>query len=248
MNRLQLIPAIDIRHGKCVRLFKGDFAQETSYSVDPVERADYYRQLGVSLLHIVDLDGAKEGSPKNHDLIRGMAAAGGMQIQLGGGIRDERSLEQALKVADRVVIGSLALSAPQEVSRWIEAYGSERFTLGFDIRFSEHEIPMVTTHGWTKDSGKSLSQAIESFLSAGLKHVLCTDVDRDGAMQGPNLSLYEYCAEHWPQIAFQASGGVRNVGDLDALDAIGIAAAISGKALLDGHFSEEEMQRFLLDA
>jgi phosphoribosylformimino-5-aminoimidazole carboxamide ribotide isomerase len=247
MKSLELIPAIDIRHGRCVRLFKGDFDQETRYDVDPVERVDWYRSLGARRIHIVDLDGAKEGSPRNHDLISKMAADG-VDVQLGGGIRDRDSLERALDIADRVVIGSLSVSAPETVQSWITEFGGERIVLGFDVRIDNGGAAFVTTHGWTELSELTLNGAIERYQPYGLIHVLCTDVARDGAMAGPNLELYAQCAQNFPDLRIQASGGVRNSADLDALSATGAASAISGKALLDGRFSEEEIRRFLPDA
>jgi phosphoribosylformimino-5-aminoimidazole carboxamide ribotide isomerase len=248
MRNVELIPAIDIRGGHCVRLYKGDFDRETRYDVDPIERAAYYRALGAATLHIVDLDGAKAGKPVNLDLIARMSAGAGMRIQLGGGVRTEADLARVLAVADRVVLGSLAVTNPDVVRDWLAHHGGERFTLGFDVRIDDSGTPRVTTHGWTRDSGLSLAEAIDGFVPAGLKHVLCTDVDRDGAMTGPNLELYKHCAATWPEIAFQASGGVRGAGDLEALRDTGVAGAISGKALLDGRFTEAEIRRFLPNA
>jgi phosphoribosylformimino-5-aminoimidazole carboxamide ribotide isomerase len=243
MSSLELIPAIDIRHGRCVRLLKGDFDKETRYDVDPVERVGWYHSLGARRIHIVDLDGAKEGSPRNHALIAEMAA--GVRVQLGGGIRDRASLERALEIADRVVIGSLAVTNPALVRDWLQEFGGERIVLGLDVRIDENDAPWITTHGWTELSRLSLADAIDEFASAGLVHVLCTDVARDGAMAGPNLELYASCAEQWPAIRFQASGGVRDSRDLEALSRTGAAGAISGKALLDGRISEQEIRRFL---
>lgn len=246
MSTLQLIPAIDIRHGHCVRLYKGDFDQETRYDVDPVERVGWYRSLGAKLIHIVDLDGAKDGSPRNRGLIARMAADG-LAVQLGGGIRERDSLEQALAIAERVVIGSLAVTQPETVADWLAEFGGERIVLGFDVRIDNTTTPYITTHGWTEQSDLTLHAAIESYLPAGLIHVLCTDVSRDGAMAGPNLELYAGTAEAFPQLRIQASGGVRNAADLSALAATGAASAISGKALLDGRFTPEEIRRFLPD-
>ncbi|MGD2166722.1 MAG: 1-(5-phosphoribosyl)-5-[(5-phosphoribosylamino)methylideneamino] imidazole-4-carboxamide isomerase [Gammaproteobacteria bacterium] len=247
MKRLELIPAIDIRHGRCVRLYKGDFNQETRYDVDPVERVGWYRSLGAKRIHIVDLDGAKEGSPRNQTLIAKMADDG-VSVQLGGGIRDRESFERALAIADRVVIGSLSVSKPATVRSWLAEFGGERIVLGFDVRIDAHGTPFITTHGWTQLSKLTLEAAIEMYLQAGLIHVLCTDVARDGAMAGPNLKLYAQCALQFPALRIQASGGVRNVADLDALADTGAASAISGKALLDGRLTEEEIRRFLPDA
>lgn len=241
---MKLIPAIDIRGGRCVRLLQGDFAKETRYDADPVELAASYRALGAEWLHVVDLDGAAAGAPANLKLVEAMRTDG-LRIQLGGGIRESASLEQALSVADRIVIGSLAVTAPEEVARWLESYGAERFTLGFDVRLDRDGTPFVATHGWTKTSTLTLADAIERFLPQGLTHVLCTDVARDGALAGPNIELYQHMVERWPHVRVQASGGVRDGRDLAELARIGVAGAISGKALLEGRISTDEIRAYL---
>lgn len=241
---MKLIPAIDIRGGRCVRLFKGDFDKETRYDEDPVELAARYRAVGAEWLHVVDLDGAAAGAPANLPLIRRMRADG-LNVQLGGGIRDDASLEQALDVADRIVLGSLTVTAPDRVAAWLERYGAERFTLGFDVRIDDAGTPFVTTHGWTRTSELTLADAVERFLPSGLVHVLCTDVARDGALTGPNVELYADLVRQWPTLAVQASGGIRNADDLDALAAAGVAGAISGKALLEGRIGLDEIRAYL---
>lgn len=245
---MYLIPAIDLRDGRCVRLLKGDFAQETRYAVDPVELAAQYRALGAQWLHVVDLDGAKRGEPVNLAVIRRMQETAGVSVQLGGGIRTRASLEQALEVAERAVIGSLAVSDPELVAGWIAELGSERLTLALDVRLGTDGTPLIATHGWTRASTLTLAGAIERFSAAGLRHVLCTDIDRDGALSGPNVALYRECAARWPTIAFQASGGVRDAADLAALTATGVAATVSGKALLEGRLKPEEIRPFLRGA
>jgi phosphoribosylformimino-5-aminoimidazole carboxamide ribotide isomerase len=245
---MELIPAIDLRDGRCVRLLKGDFAQETRYAVDPVELAQQYRELGARWLHVVDLDGAKRGEPVNLALIRRMQEASGIAVQLGGGIRTRASLEQALGVAARAVVGSLAVSDPDLVAAWLAELGPERLTLALDVRLAPDGTPLIATHGWTRASTLTLAAAIERFAAAGLKHVLCTDIDRDGALSGPNVALYRDCAARWPAIAFQASGGVRGVADLAALTEAGVAATVSGKALLEGRLTTEEIRPFLRGA
>ena len=242
---MQLIPAIDIRHGRCVRLLKGDFAQETRYDVDPLELPALYAGLGARWLHVVDLDGAAEGAPVNLDLVRRARERAELRIQLGGGIRERASLERALGVADRIVIGSLAVTAPGRVAQWFDEFGPERIALALDVRLDESGEAFVATHGWTRGSQVSLDAAIERYRDAGLRHVLCTDIERDGALSGPNLDLYARCARRWPEIALQASGGVRDAADLQALAATGVAAAISGKALLEGRITAAEMAPFL---
>jgi phosphoribosylformimino-5-aminoimidazole carboxamide ribotide isomerase len=245
---MDLIPAIDLRDGRCVRLFKGDFEQETRYAVDPIELAREYGALGARWLHVVDLDGAKRGEPVNLPLILRMQEAAGVAVQLGGGIRTRASLEQALGVAERAVIGSLAVSDPDLVAAWLTELGPERLTLALDVRLAGDGTPLLATHGWTKASTLTLAAAIERFSTAGLRHVLCTDIERDGALTGPNVELYRTCAARWPAIAFQASGGVRDAADLAALGAAGVAATVSGKALLEGRLKPEEIRPFLRGA
>ncbi len=245
---MQLLPAIDLRDGRCVRLFKGDFAQETRYDVDPVVLAAEYAALGARWLHVVDLDGAKRGAPANFALVERMRAAAGVEVQLGGGIRTRASLEQVLAVAERVVIGSLAVSEPELVAAWLAEFGPERVTLALDVRLDAGGVPLVATHGWTRGSTLTLAAAIDRYAATGLRHVLCTDIDRDGALTGPNTALYRDCVTRWPAIAFQASGGVRDAADLAALAAAGVAATVSGKALLEGRLKPEEIRPFLRGA
>ena len=245
---MELIPAIDLRNGRCVRLLQGDFAQETRYSVDPVELAQQYREMGAHTLHIVDLDGAKRGVPVNLPVIRRMRAAAEVDVQLGGGIRARASLEEALEVAARAVVGSLAVGEPELVASWLSEFGPDRLTLALDVRVGADGTPMIATHGWTRASTLSLGAAIERFAAVGLKHVLCTDISRDGALSGPNVTLYRDCVQRWPGIEFQASGGVRDAADLKALAAAGVKATVSGKALLEGRLKPEEIRPFLRGA
>jgi phosphoribosylformimino-5-aminoimidazole carboxamide ribotide isomerase len=244
---MQLIPAIDLRGGRCVRLLQGRFDAETVYAVDPLEVLDRYLALGARQIHVVDLDGAREGSQANRSAIARIAArapAGGVQV--GGGVRSRAVVDEllALGVA-RVVIGSVAVTAPDEVALWLRDPGAERIVLAFDVRLDEGGTPRLATHGWERQTETSLWDAVERYLPAGLQHVLCTDVARDGAMSGPNLALYAEAVRRFPGIDWQASGGVSRAADLHALAATGVAAVISGRALLEGRLVAEEVAPFL---
>jgi phosphoribosylformimino-5-aminoimidazole carboxamide ribotide isomerase len=246
---MNIIPAIDLQDGKCVRLLRGDFEQMTEYSSDPSEIARQFADLDVTTLHLVDLDGARTGEQRNRDIIAAIAAESKMQLQLGGGIRDLATLTGWFDVGvQRCVVGSLALTDPDTVKAWLNKYGRERIVLALDVRFDHHHEPMVTTHGWTRDSDTTLFECIDDFLSAGLQHVLCTDVSRDGAMTGPNFALYERIMTRYPKLSLQASGGVRHIEDLEQLRRLGVPSAISGRALLDGRISAEEIAAFQQNA
>jgi phosphoribosylformimino-5-aminoimidazole carboxamide ribotide isomerase len=245
---MELIPAIDIRHGRCVRLLRGEFDQETRYEQDPRELAREYRAAGARWLHIVDLDGARDGRRGNAALIAEIAGSADLSIQLGGGIRSEQSLIEALDCADRVVVGSLAVTDPGTVRDWLKRYGPDRIVLGLDVRLDRKGTARVTIHGWTEDSKLTLDDAIARYVPAGLCHVLCTDIARDGALSGPNVELYRQVQTAWPRIALQASGGIHEAADLEALALTGVAAAISGKALLEKRIRFEEIRPFLPNA
>jgi phosphoribosylformimino-5-aminoimidazole carboxamide ribotide isomerase len=246
---MQLIPSIDLRGGQCVRLLHGDFAAETRYANEPQALVTKYEDLGAEWLHIVDLDGARDGAGGNRALIQDLAARHRIKLQVGGGLRAREAVADMLAhgVA-RVVIGSAAVTAVAEVRAWLQEFGPERITLAFDVRLDASGTPCVATHGWREQSTLSLWSAVQRFTDAGLVHVLCTDVARDGALAGPNVELYREAVQRFPMIAWQASGGVRDLSDLAALADTEVAAAISGKALLDNLIPTEELQAFLPNA
>lgn len=244
-----LIPAIDLRGGRCVRLHQGNFDAETLYDVEPQELLDRYRALGASWLHVVDLDGAREGTQPNRATILALAAQKTVNLQVGGGVRDAAAVEGLLSAGvARVVIGSAAVSKPAQVAQWLQRFGPEAIVLAFDVRLAQDGVPHCAIHGWRDETGLPLWQAIDSYRAEGLRHVLCTDIARDGALSGPNLDLYKEGARRYPQVQWQASGGVRDVVDLRGLAAAGVAAAISGRALLERRFEPEELQPFLPNA
>ena len=244
-----LIPAIDLRNGRCVRLLKGDFNAETRYDMEPLDLLARYRSLGASWLHVVDLDGAKNGVLANRTTIVSLAAQGGVRIQVGGGMRSAEAIDDLLSngVA-RAVIGSAAVERPVEVAEWMTRFGADRICLALDVKLDASGEPLIRTRGWTEGTSVTLWQAIEPFLGVGLKHVLCTDIDRDGALAGPNLELYSRALQRFPRLAWQASGGVRDAADLAALAKVGVAASVSGKALLEQRITSEELRPFLPNA
>jgi phosphoribosylformimino-5-aminoimidazole carboxamide ribotide isomerase len=244
-----LIPSIDLRNGRCVRLLKGNFDQETRYDLEPHELLLRYRSLGASWLHVVDLDGAKDGKLANRSVIVRLASTKALKIQVGGGVRSTAVVDDLLRNGiDRVIVGSAAVEKPTEVQGWLKKHGPEKVGLAFDIRHDAQGIPRVLIRGWTKESTLTLWEAVESYLPHGLKHVLCTDAELDGALAGPAVKLYEEGVRRYPQIAWQASGGVRSAADLAALAATGSAAAISGKALLEELIKPSELLPFLPNA
>lgn len=246
---MELIPAIDLKDGRCVRLFKGDFAAETVYSNEPANVLDRYRALGARRVHVVDLDGARDGNQPNREIILDLAGRKQTQLQVGGGLRTLERVHDLLNAGvERAVIGSVAVTAPDEVARWMTQIDPKRIVLAFDVRLDSSGVPMLTTHGWQKTSDMVLWQAVEQFLNFGLGHVLCTDVARDGAMTGPNCELYAEAVRRFPELQWQASGGVATGRDLVALRDCGVAAVISGKAMLENRISAEELRPFLPNA
>jgi phosphoribosylformimino-5-aminoimidazole carboxamide ribotide isomerase len=244
-----LIPSIDLRGGHCVRLLRGDFAAETRYQFEAQELLSRYQRLGARWLHLVDLDAARDGTPANRSLIHQLATQRAVELQVGGGLRDRAAINDLLThgVA-RVVIGSAAVEQPGQVADWIHSFGPERICLAFDVRLDAQRIPRLHTHGWQHRTASSLWDAVATFTDGGLKHVLCTDIDRDGALGGPNLALYQEALQRFPHIQWQASGGIGSGADLAALAAHGVPAAISGKALLEERISVEELQPYLPSA
>jgi phosphoribosylformimino-5-aminoimidazole carboxamide ribotide isomerase len=244
-----LIPAIDLRGGRCVRLRGGDFATEICYAMEPAALLRRYQALGARWLHIVDLDGAKDGVAVNATLIASLARERAVRLQVGGGVRTASVVEALLSAGvARVVIGSASVQRPAEVAAWLKCFGAERVCLAFDVRIGPADEPQVHTHGWTRNSVLSLWDAIGAFSPRALKHVLSTDIERDGTLRGPNLPLYRAAIARFPELAWQASGGIRNATDLAALARLGLGAAVSGKALLEERIPIKELQPFLPDA
>lgn len=244
---LRLVPAIDLRGGRCVRLLQGRFDAETVYGDDPVAILDRYRALGARYVHVVDLDGAREGSQCNRPAVAALARAhADVAIQVGGGIRTR---EVAAGLFDlgvaRVVVGSVAVTQPAEVQSWLREFGPDRVVLAFDVRLDADGSPRLTTHGWASQTGTALWSLLAGYVPHGARHVLCTDVARDGALTGPNVALYAEAVRRFPSIEWQASGGVSTAADLAELAATGAAVVISGRALLENRIPPQELSPYL---
>jgi phosphoribosylformimino-5-aminoimidazole carboxamide ribotide isomerase len=246
---VRIIPAIDIKDGKCVRLFKGDFAKTTEYSSDPTSIGRRFSKLAVQDLHIIDLDGARTGSQSNQSVVKQISAHSGLDIQLGGGIRERDDIVNWLGAGvSRCVVGSIAINEPEIVNEWILEFGVDAIVLALDVKLTASGTPLLTTHGWTEDTNITLWDCIDAYRDVGARHILCTDVARDGAMTGPNVALYADILARYPDLLLQASGGVRNVADLQKLRSLKVPAAITGRALLDGEISETEVASFRQNA
>lgn len=237
MSSFVLYPAIDVRGGRVVRLRQGDYAQETRYADDPLAVAERYAQAGARWLHLVDLDAARAGGYTLAPLLSAIKSATSLQVQTGGGVRGEADLQSILEAgADRVVVGSLSVREPARVRGWLRSFGSAHITVALDARESADGRWQLPTAGWTEDSGVELGTLLSEYMAAGLKHLLCTDITRDGMLSGPNLALYRRILDLAPQVQLQASGGVRDVADVVDARQAGCAGAVLGKALLDGRF------------
>ncbi len=243
---MDVIPAIDIKDGRCVRLLRGEFDAVTDYSGDALGIAERYAQMGCRRLHIVDLDGAASGNGANATMIRDLVQSTDLEIQLGGGIRTAADVESWLTLGvRRCVVGSRAVEDPNEVESWLTHFGPDQLVLALDVRLDTQNVPYVTSRGWTETTAMTLAACLEHYDSTAPQHVLCTDIARDGAMVGPNAPLYGELVRSYPSVEWQASGGIRDASDLHALAAVAVAGAITGKAMLEQTIRAEELQPFL---
>jgi phosphoribosylformimino-5-aminoimidazole carboxamide ribotide isomerase len=232
---MKIIPAIDLRNGRCVRLTQGDFAQVKTYEDDPILQAQRFAEAGAEWLHVVDLDGARDGNSRQSEIIERMARCSPLKLQVGGGIREDAVLDAYLNHGiERVVIGSLAVEEPQRMKSWLKRFGADRIVAAFDVRLDYRGEPRVLTAGWQQESVSSLWELLDSYGNDGLTTVLCTDIARDGMFAGPNLALYQAIQTRRPELEIVASGGVRDADDLQALAELGMGAAIVGKAVYEG--------------
>ncbi|WP_448214061.1 1-(5-phosphoribosyl)-5-[(5-phosphoribosylamino)methylideneamino]imidazole-4-carboxamide isomerase [Colwellia sp. MEBiC06753] len=236
-----IIPAIDLIDGEVVRLYQGDYQQKTNYQYSAKERQTAYAKAGAKVMHFVDLDGAKDSNKRQLNLLKTLVNHPSMTIQVGGGVRSKQDVIDLLDLgADRVVIGSLAIKQPQLVRAWLEEFGGEKIVLALDVKIDQQGNKTLPTHGWIEDSGVNLEELLDDYISAGLIHVLCTDISKDGTLSGSNVALYTELCRQYPTIAWQASGGIGNLEDINALKPTGVKGVILGRSLLEGKFSLED--------
>lgn len=228
-------PAIDVREGRVVRLRQGDYARETRYDADPLALAAQHARQGAGWLHLVDLDAARDGGYTLRPLLAEIVRRTGLQVQTGGGVRAEEDVQALLDAgAARVVVGSLAVRKPERVVAWLRRFGPECITIALDARQDPAGIWRLPVHGWTEATPWTLFDLARYYAAAGLRHLLCTDIARDGMGAGPNLDLYRELAAQLPTVAVQASGGVREATDVTAVREAGCAGVVLGRALLEG--------------
>tara|TARA_R110000744_G_scaffold30374_3_gene71975 strand:+ start:20 stop:757 length:738 start_codon:yes stop_codon:yes gene_type:complete len=236
-----MIPAIDLIDGEVVRLFQGDYQQKTNYQYTAKERQNVYAKAGATVMHFVDLDGAKDSNKRQLTLLETLVKHDTMIIQVGGGVRCKEDVQQLLNLgADRVVIGSLAIKEPDLVRTWITEFGGEKIVLALDVKIDDMGNKTLPTHGWIKDSGVNLETLLDDYIEAGLIHVLCTDISKDGTLTGSNVGMYQELCQQYPSIKWQASGGIGSLDDIKALIPTGVDGVILGRSLLEGKFTLEE--------
>ena len=234
---IELIPAIDIINGQCVRLTKGDYDQKKVYNDDPAAVAKEFEQLGFRRLHIVDLDGAKSKHIVNDAVLRSITTETKLIVDFGGGIKTEEDIEKAFEAgASMVTVGSIAVTKPALFIQWLEKYGADKMILGADVRNG-----MISINGWKEDSGEELLPFLKKYIDAGVKNVLCTEISKDGTLQGPAVTLYKEVMNAYPQLHLIASGGVSQKEDIEELEREGIPAVVFGKAIYEGRIDLKEL-------
>lgn len=244
-----IIPAIDLIQGKTVRLYQGSYDKTTEYQQTPLQLRDLYAKAGAGILHLVDLTGAKNAADRQLELLTSLMKNAPLPVQVGGGVRTAADVEQLLAAgASRVVVGSVAIREPATVQGWLRRYGGDKIVLALDVAINAKGDKTLPSHGWIEESTITLEQVLDGFIAAGAKHVLCTDISKDGTLQGPNVALYAELVQKYPQIQWQASGGVGSLADIKALKPTGVAGVILGRALLEGKFTAEEAIQCWQDA
>ena len=227
--KIELIPAIDIIEGQCVRLTKGDYDQKTVYG-QPLEMAQEFERIGYKRLHMVDLDGAKSKHIVNDNVLRSVTTETQLVVDFGGGIKTDEDIEKAFAAgASMVTVGSIAVTQPDLFLGWLDKYGAERLILGADVRNGK-----ISINGWKEDSTEDLLPFLKKYIEAGVRNVLCTEISKDGTLQGPAIDLYKRVMDAYPELHLIASGGVSGIDDIETLDKAGIPAVVFGKAIYEG--------------
>jgi phosphoribosylformimino-5-aminoimidazole carboxamide ribotide isomerase len=240
-GRMQIIPAIDIIDGKCVRLTEGDYSQKKIYNEHPLEVAKQFGDAGLTRLHLVDLDGAKAGSVKNWKVLETIAAKTSLIIDFGGGIRKDDDVKIILNSgAAFATVGSIAVKDKTEFVKWLLIFGADKFLLGADVKEEK-----IAINGWTEKTDIWIYDFIEKYIAHGVKQIFCTDVSKDGKLEGPSIELYKNIITKFPELYFIASGGVSLIKDLEELQSIGCKAAIVGKAIYEGRITVPDLKIFL---
>ena len=238
---MKLIPAIDLLDGRCVRLLHGDFDQVTHYAATPRELAYRYAEAGAEWLHVVDLAASRDGPDADTSALFELLGEAPQSVQTGGGVRNEQDITGRLEAgASRVVIGSLSVTDSTGFVSWLEDFGAEKLVAALDIRIDDQGVPWPRIHGWTGRGDRDMWQLLDELVAGGLKHLLCTDISRDGALSGPNIELYSSITGRYPDLHLQASGGVSSLDDFHQLKPVRASGVITGKALLENRFSVAE--------
>lgn len=237
---IQLIPAIDLIDGKCVRLSKGDYDTKKIYNENPLEVALEFEAHGIQRLHLVDLDGAKAGRIINHKVLETIVSKTGLVIDFGGGLKTSEDLRIAFESgASMVTGGSIAVKNPDEFTGWVQKYGSGKIILGSDVKDRK-----IAVSGWLETSNLELFPFLEDYMAKGITQTICTDISKDGMLEGPSLELYEEIQARFPSLFLIASGGVSSMDDIEKLHQAGVPAVIFGKAIYEGRISMAEIERF----
>lgn len=244
---IQVIPSIAIRKGKVVKMRKGDPTSEKAYDENPLDLARRFEDHGIEVVHVVDLDGAERGSPKNYHVLEAIAGYTDLKIDFTGGISEDGDISQAFeRGADYITASSIAVSSPELFASWIVSYSREKITLGADV--TDIVSKKIAFRGWQKKSEIHLYDHLQFFYDRGLKYVKSTDISRDGVMEGPAFSFYQDLRERFPELQILASGGVRGVDDIKRLNDMGIFAVIFGKAYYEGILQLKDLEQFLVKA
>ena len=237
---IKVIPAIDLIDGQCVRLSAGDFSRKKVYNAKPLDVAKEFEDAGIQYLHIVDLDAAKQGKPVNLDVIESIASQTNLIIDAGGGIKNNQAIQQLFDVGvQQVTAGSVAVKQVSLVEQWLIDYGADRLILGADVKDG-----FIAIDAWTKQSTQAIEPFLDGYIQKGMRSCICTDIRKDGLLQGPSIALYQSLMNQFPSLNLIASGGVGSLADIEALDAIGCYAVIVGKAIYEQKISLEQLKKY----